>query len=143
VCRWASRAAELVRQALPLVDEVSQPQRAGLLHEQLACCLRRRLGGPAALVAQQQAVRLVPPQPSAERARVLGSLAQYLLTVDRFAEKRRPAEEAIAIAVKVGAVVEEANAQATLDGALIHLGEPDAGLAKLGQPAGWPRRPAT
>ena len=28
----------------------------------------------------------MPPQPSAERARVLGSLAQYLLIVDRFAE---------------------------------------------------------
>ena len=55
-----ARAAELVRQALPLVDQVSQPQRAGLLHEQLARCLRM-LGDPAALGEQQQAVRLVPP----------------------------------------------------------------------------------
>jgi DNA-binding CsgD family transcriptional regulator/tetratricopeptide (TPR) repeat protein len=125
-----TRAAELVRQALALVDAARQPRRAGLLHEQLARCLRRLLD-PAALDEQQQAVRLVPPQPSVERAWVLGSLAQYLLTVDRFAEARGPAVEAIAIAAQVGAVLEEATAHATLGDALISLGEPDAGLAEL------------
>jgi DNA-binding CsgD family transcriptional regulator/tetratricopeptide (TPR) repeat protein len=125
-----SEAAELVRQAVALVDEVRQPRRAGLLHEQLARCLRR-LGDPAALGAHQQAVRLVPSAPSPERARVLGSLAQYLLIVDRFAELRGPAEEAIATAERVGARAEEANARTALGGALIYLGEPDAGLAEL------------
>jgi DNA-binding CsgD family transcriptional regulator/tetratricopeptide (TPR) repeat protein len=125
-----AEAAELVRQALGLVDQARQPRRAGLLHEQLARCLRR-LGDPAALGAHQQAVRLVPPQPSPERARVLGSLAQYLLIVDRFAELREPAEEAIATAERVGARAEEANARTALGGALIYLGEPDAGLAEL------------
>jgi DNA-binding CsgD family transcriptional regulator/tetratricopeptide (TPR) repeat protein len=123
-------AADLVRQALALVDAARQPRRAGLLHEQLAHCLRG-LGDPAALSEQQEAVRLVPPQPSTERAWVLGSLAQYLVTVDRFAEVRGPAEEAIAIAAQVGAVAEEATAHATLGDALIYLGEPDAGLAEL------------
>jgi tetratricopeptide (TPR) repeat protein len=125
-----TRAAELVRQAIALVDPARQPQRAGLLHEQLARCLRA-LRDPAALDAQREAVRLVPPQPSVERAWVLGSLAQYLLTVDRFAEARGPAEEAIAIAARVGAPAEEATAHATLGDALISLGEPDAGLAEL------------
>jgi ATP/maltotriose-dependent transcriptional regulator MalT len=125
-----TRAAELVRQALGLVEPARQPQRAGLLHEQLARCLRR-LGDPAALGEQQQAVRLVLPAPSTERARVLGSLAQYLLVIDRFAEVKGPAEEAIAIAAQVGARAEEATAHATLGGALIHLGEADAGLAEL------------
>jgi DNA-binding CsgD family transcriptional regulator len=125
-----AHAAELVRQALGLVDEARQPQRAGLLHEQLAHYLRR-LRDPAALGEQQQAVRLVPPAPSTERARVLGSLAQYLLMVDRFAEVRGPAEDAIVIARQVDAVAEEATAHAALGDALIHLGEPDAGLAEL------------
>jgi len=125
-----TRAAELVRQALSLVDAARQPQRAGLLHEQLARCLRR-IRDPAALDAQQQAVRLVPPGPSVERAWVLGSLAQYLLTVDRFEEARGPAEEAIAIAAQVGARAEEATAHATLGNALIHLGEATVGLAEL------------
>jgi DNA-binding CsgD family transcriptional regulator/tetratricopeptide (TPR) repeat protein len=125
-----AEAAELTRQAIALVDAARQPRRAGLLHEQLARCLRR-LGDPATLGAQQQAVRLVPPTPSPERARVLGSLAQYLLIVDRFAELRGPAEEAIATAERVGARAAEANARTALGGALIYLGEPDAGLAEL------------
>jgi DNA-binding CsgD family transcriptional regulator/tetratricopeptide (TPR) repeat protein len=131
-----ARAAQLVRQVLPLVDETRQPQRAGLLHEQLARCLRI-LSDPAALGAQQQAVRLIPPEPSVERARVLGSLAQYLLVVvDRFEEARGPAEEAVAIAAEVGARAEEASARTTLGGALIYLGDADTGLAELAAAVG-------
>ncbi len=124
-----ARAAQLVRQALALVDEARQPQRAGLLHEQLARCLRM-LGDPGALGAQQEAVRLVAPEPSPERARVLGSLAQLLVLMARFAEAKASAEEAVAIAGRVGAHTEEANARTALGGALIHLGEADAGLAE-------------
>ena len=126
-----AHAAELVRQAVALVDETRQPRRAGLLHEQLARCLHW-LGDPAALGAQQQAVRLVPPEPSAERARVLGSLAQQLLVlVARSEEARGLAEQAVAMARQVGARAEEAAARTTLGSALVYLGEPDAGLAEL------------
>jgi DNA-binding CsgD family transcriptional regulator/tetratricopeptide (TPR) repeat protein len=126
----AARAAELVREALRLVDQARQPQRAGLLHEQLARCLRA-FGDPEALTAQEQAVRLVRPEPSLERARVLGSLAQYLSLVDRFEEARGTAEEAVAIAAQVGAPVEEANARAALGSALAQLGDAEAGAAEL------------
>jgi tetratricopeptide (TPR) repeat protein len=126
-----ARAAELVRQAIALVDAARQAQRAGLLHEQLARCLRI-LGDPAALGEHQEAVRLVPPEPSVERARVLGSLARYLLVlVTQPAQARGLAAEAAAIAGQVGAVAEEATARATLGGALVDLGEADAGLAEL------------
>ncbi len=124
------RAAQLVRQAMALLDQARQPQRLGLLHEQLARYLRT-LGDPEALGEQQQAVRLVRPEPSPERARVLGSLAQLLVLVARFAEARGLAEEAAAIASKVGAHAEEANARSALGGAVAYLGEPDAGLAEL------------
>jgi DNA-binding CsgD family transcriptional regulator/tetratricopeptide (TPR) repeat protein len=123
-------AADLLRQAIALVDASRQPQRAGLLHAQLARYLRL-LGDPAALGEQQQAVRLVPPGPSVERARVLGSLAYLLVLRDRFAEARGPAEEAVAIATQVGARAEEANARTALGSARINLGDPDAGLAEL------------
>jgi DNA-binding CsgD family transcriptional regulator/tetratricopeptide (TPR) repeat protein len=127
----AARAAELVRQAVALVDEVRQPQRAGLLHEQLARCLCL-VGDPAALDAQQQAVRLVAPEPSVERARVLSSLAELLVVlVARLEEARELAEEAVAIAQRVGARAEGAHARTTLGLALIHLGQTDAGLAEL------------
>jgi DNA-binding NarL/FixJ family response regulator len=125
-----ARAAALVRQAIALVDQARQPQRAGLLHEQLARCLRI-LGDPDALAEQQEAVRLVPPEPSLERARVLGSLALYLGLVDRFAEATRLAEEAAAVAGQVGARAEEATARTALGTALGYLGDADAGLAEL------------
>jgi tetratricopeptide (TPR) repeat protein len=128
--RGPARAAQLIRQALALVDETRQPQRAGLLHEQLARCLRL-LGDPDALDEQQQAVRLVAPGPSPERARVLGSLAHLLVLVSRFQEASGLAQEAIAIARKVGGRAEEANARTALGGALIHLGDPDGALAQL------------
>jgi len=124
-----TRAAQLVRQAIALVDEARQPQRAGLLHEQLARCLRW-LGDPDALAEQQEAVRLVPPEPSAERARVLGSLALLLVLVSRFAEAQEVAEKAVAIAAQVNARAEEANAQSALGNALIQLGDAEAGLAE-------------
>jgi ATP/maltotriose-dependent transcriptional regulator MalT len=125
-----ARAAQLVRQAVALVDQAGQPQRAGLLHEQLARYLQL-LSDPAALGEQRQAVRLVPSAPSVERARVLGSLAYLLVLVDRFAEARGPAEEAVAIASQVGARAEEANARSALGSALTYLGDADAGLAEL------------
>jgi DNA-binding CsgD family transcriptional regulator len=125
-----ARAAQLVRRAIALVDQDRQPQRAGLLHEQLARYLRW-LGDPAALGEQQQAVRLVPPGPSPERARVLGSLAHLLVMMSRFEEARGLAEEAVVIAGQVGARAEEANARAALGGALVYLGDPDGGLVEL------------
>ena len=125
-----ARATQLVRQALPLVDEVSQPRRAGLLYEQLARCLRL-LDNPDALGAQQEAARLVAPEPSSERARVLGSLAQLLALLSRFGEARGLAEEAVAMARQVGARTEEATARTALGSALIQLGNADAGLAEL------------
>jgi ATP/maltotriose-dependent transcriptional regulator MalT len=124
------RAAQLVRQALPLVDEARQPQRLGLLHEQLARCLRG-LSDPDALGEQQEAVRLVRPEPSSKRARVLGSLAQLLVLVSRFEEARGPAEEAISIARQVGARAEEASARTALGSVLVELGDADAGLDEL------------
>jgi tetratricopeptide (TPR) repeat protein len=137
-----TRAAQLFRQALPLVDQGRQPQRAGLLHEQLARCLRR-LGDPAALDAQQQAVRLIPPGPSVERARVLGSLAQLLVLVSRFAEARGLAEQAAAIATQVGARAEEANARTALGGASSTSANPTPGSPSWRRRFAWPRRPTT
>jgi hypothetical protein len=136
------RAAQLVRQALALVDPVGQPGRAGLLHEQLARHLRT-LGDPDALAEQQQAVRLVPPGPSAERARALGSLAIYLTLVDRCAEGRELAEQAAAMGAKVGAGAEEAAARTALGWALAHSVNRTPGSPSWRPPIGWPPRPAT
>ena len=126
-----SRAAELARRAVESVDGVRQPRRAGLLHELLARCLRR-LGDPAALGEHQEAVRLMPPELSAERAQVLNSLARHLLVIAaRPADARVLAAEAVTVAQEVGAVDEEATARATLGAALVDTGAADDGLAEL------------
>ena len=67
--RRPGRAAELVRQAIALVDEARQPLRAGAARAAgpLPAPARR----PRRAGAQQQAVRLVLPAPSPERAWVL------------------------------------------------------------------------
>jgi hypothetical protein len=78
-------------------------------------------------------VRLVAPEPSPERARVLLSLAWHLVITARFAEARALAEEAAAVAAQVGARVQEADARAALGQAHAHahLGEAGAGIAEL------------
>jgi predicted ATPase len=137
-----ARAAELVRQALPLVDPASQPRRAGLLHEQLARCLRM-LGDPAALGQQQQAVRLVAPEPSPERARVLGSLAHLLALVDRFEEargiaERRPPSPARSVPAPRRPMPAPRSAAPSSTSA-----KPTPGSRSWKQPAGWPGRQTT
>jgi ATP/maltotriose-dependent transcriptional regulator MalT len=127
----AARAAQLARQAVALADEARQPQRVGLLHEQLAACLRE-LGDPGALAEQQEAVRLVAPGPTPQRARALLSLAWHLVRMARFAQAKALAEEATATAVEACARIEEADARSALGQALAHLGQPDAAIAELG-----------
>lgn len=89
-------------------------------------------------------MRLVAPEPSPERARVLLSLAWHLVITARFAEARALAEEAAAVAAQVGARVQEADARAALGQAHAHahLGEADAGIAELDTAATWPPRQA-
>jgi DNA-binding NarL/FixJ family response regulator len=131
---WAgdiARAAQLVRQAAALTDQARQPQRLGLLRERLGCHLEA-LGDPSWLAELQEAVRLVAaPQPSPERALVVGSLAWHLTLVGRFAQARVLAEEAALTAAQTGARAQEATARRALGLALAHLGEPGAGLAEL------------
>jgi len=130
---WAGdilRAAQLVRQAAALTDQARQPRRLALLRERLGCHLEA-LGDPGWLAELQQAARLVAPQPSPERALVVGSLAWHLAQVGQFAQARVLAEDAAATAAQTGASAEEALARRALGLARAYLGEPGAGLAEL------------
>jgi DNA-binding CsgD family transcriptional regulator/tetratricopeptide (TPR) repeat protein len=104
------RALALLTSALDLLDPVDEPVRAALLY--------MRLGGQqwatgdvsACLAALEQAVRTLPAQPSAERARVLAYHAQWLMLAGRRSDATRRAEEALAVARTVGARAEEGHA---------------------------------
>ena len=134
-------AAELVRLvAIALVD-LAQPLRAGLLHEQLARCLRRPATPPR--WAQQQAVRLVPPAPSPERG--VGARLARAVPAERGPLRggQGPAEEAIATAERVGARAEEANAHAALGGASSTSASRTRGWPSWRRQFASPPRPAT
>jgi DNA-binding CsgD family transcriptional regulator len=126
----AERAVALVRSALAEVDAGRDPLRAAQLTERLAFHLRVA-GRPGAFEAYQEAVRLVPPEPSAARARVLAGLGQALMLRARFAQAASVCEEAIAVARQVGARVVAAHALITLGTAVARLDQVDRGLACL------------
>ena len=106
----AQRALVLLTEALDQLDPAVDPVRVALLY--------MRLGGqrwhvgdePGCLAALDQAVRIMPADPSAERARVLGHLAQWLMMADRDRDAVGRAKQALAVARTVGARAEEGHA---------------------------------
>jgi tetratricopeptide (TPR) repeat protein len=126
----AERAVALVRSALAEIDPDRDPLRAAQLTERLALHLRVA-GRPGAFEAYQEAVRLVPPEPSAARARVLAGLGQALMLRARFAEAASVCEEAIAVARAVGDRQVEGHARNTLGASIARLDQIDRGLALL------------
>jgi DNA-binding CsgD family transcriptional regulator len=126
----SERAVALVRSALAEVDPAQDPLLASQLTERLAFHLR--IGGRlGAFEAYQEAVRLVPPAPSAERARVLAGLGQAVMLRARFAEAAALCEEAIAVARAVGDRLVEGHALNTLGASIVRLDRVDRGLALM------------
>jgi tetratricopeptide (TPR) repeat protein len=104
------RALVLLTTALDQLDPTDDPVRAALLHMRLG---GQRWGAgdePACLAALEKAARILPPEPSPERARVLAYHAKYLMLADRWRAAARRAEEALAVARTVGARAEEGHA---------------------------------
>ncbi|HEY4729442.1 MAG TPA: hypothetical protein VIJ32_14940, partial [Actinomycetes bacterium] len=126
----ADRAVALVRGALAEVDHLRDPLLAGQLTERLAFHLRVA-GRPGAMEAYQEAIRLVPPGPTVERARVLAGLGQALMLRARFAEAVATCQEAIEVARAAGSPAVEGHALCSLGTALARLEDPDEGLAAL------------
>jgi DNA-binding CsgD family transcriptional regulator len=124
------RQIALRRQAIA-IDDGSDPMRAALLREQLGRALFAESDVQASLEATREAVELLPPEPTAERARVLSGHAQVLMFLDRFEESRRLCEEAIDVARTVGARQAEGHALNTLGVDLTGQGHPDEGHASL------------
>ena len=88
--------------------------------------------GTEALAEYEAAVRVVPAdEPSPDRAHVLGSHAMALLKTGHYERARRTAEEAIAIAQRVGARIMEARARITRGVALVEAGDVGSGLEEI------------
>jgi class 3 adenylate cyclase/DNA-binding CsgD family transcriptional regulator/tetratricopeptide (TPR) repeat protein len=103
-------ALVLLTKALDQLDPATDPVRVALVLMRLGHA-RWAIGDePACLAALEQAVRILPAAPSAERARVLAAQAQWLGAADRDREAERRATEALAVARTVGARAEEGHA---------------------------------
>jgi DNA-binding CsgD family transcriptional regulator/tetratricopeptide (TPR) repeat protein len=127
----AARAVELVRRAIELAGPYD-PHRAALLHVGLGEDLYAIGDDDAALAALERAVELAPEEPlSPERAYALGSLAGGLMVAWRHEESLAIAEQALALARRVGAREAEVRAVTVVGVDLVHLGRGDEGLAHL------------
>ena len=104
------RALGLLTTALDLLDPTDDPVRVALLLMRLGAQRWAAGDEPAGLAAFEEAVRILPPESSPERARVLAYHALYVMLAGRTRDAARRAEEALAVARTVGARAEEGHA---------------------------------
>jgi tetratricopeptide (TPR) repeat protein len=104
------RALGLLTTALDQLDRASDPVRAALLLMRLGGERWKAGDEPAGLASLEEALRILPAEPSPERARVLANYARYLMLAGRSRDATRRAEEALAVARTVGARAEEGHA---------------------------------
>jgi tetratricopeptide (TPR) repeat protein len=120
------RATVRLTMALGQVDPAADPVRSALLHMRLG---EQRWHGddePGCLAALEEAVRLLPTEPSADRARVLTYQAQWLMMAGRCHEAEGRAAEGLAIAHAVGARAEEGHALDILGSCAFDAGQLEA-----------------
>ena len=106
----SQRGAVLLTEALGQLDPTIDPMRAALLFMRLGDEHWAVGDEPASLAALEEGVRILPVEPSAERARVLAYYAQSLMLTARWRDAWRRAEEALVVARMVGARAEEGHA---------------------------------
>ncbi len=117
-----TQARELAQRVLARTDPASEPVRAALRLERLGRFSWLAGDLDTSRRAYEDALRVIPDQPSAARARVLAATAQSLRLQSQFLSSRGYAEQAVAVAQAVGARAEEAHARNTLGSDLACLG---------------------
>jgi DNA-binding CsgD family transcriptional regulator len=133
------RATVLLTQALDQLDPASDPVRAALLYMELGGERWATGDEPGGLAALDQAVGLLPSQPSAERARILAEYAASLMLAGQTRDAVGRAEEALAVARTVGARAEEGHALdilGTCTGNIQHLEQARRIAEEVGNPEG-------
>jgi DNA-binding CsgD family transcriptional regulator/tetratricopeptide (TPR) repeat protein len=126
------RAERYARAALDILDEDAQPTAAALAWMWLANA-RHAAGHPGAFDAHDRAALLIPPEPSAARARVLGAHGAALMLAPRLVEAAGPVEEAVRVARDVGAHGDHMHALLCAGVVRAALGDPDRGLTAFAE----------
>ena len=126
------RMADLIREAIAMVDSAADPVRSALLHESLGRALWLDGDTDASLANYGEAVRLMPDdRPTPERARVLAGMGQILMLVDRALASIASCEEAATVARAVGERRIESHALNSMGVSLAMLGRCGEGVAAL------------
>lgn len=129
---FPERAAELVREALTVVD-LNERHHHAYLHERLGRYLWMAADGQAALQAYERAMELIPTETvTCWRAATVSGYAQALMLAGRFAESADYARDAIRMAREVDkGRSTEGHARNNLGVDLAFLGHLDEGIAEL------------
>ena len=126
------RDVALQREVVAEIDPAADPVRAAVMRERLGRYLWFAADSAGALTELEAAIAILPADPpSAERARVLSGYGQLLMLLDRFDESRELCEQAIDIALRVGARQAEGHARNTLGLDLVAQGHVDEGLVEF------------
>lgn len=124
------RGIKLAQRAMAEVDLATDATRAALIQMWIGHGMSHA-GLPHSVEAYRRAVELVGPDPSAERARVLGALAKGLMLLAAFAEAQGVAREAIAVAEEVGSSRDAAYSMITLGTIEMGIGAQEDGQRLL------------
>ena len=124
-----AQAVAWCEQALAQVDGTADAARAARFFERLGRL--RAFEDDSGLTAYQEALRLLPEDDRASRARLLGVEAFALWALHRYDEARERAEASLATAVEVGAAGEAAYARTVLGLVVAYAGSPAAGAEHL------------
>jgi DNA-binding CsgD family transcriptional regulator len=125
------RALDFVRAALRETDIDADPVTAGLLHERWARYLWMLGRKKDEILSHcEESLRLVPDEPTPERARVLATWCQQLM-LSGSVDALPACEEAIRVARALGETVIEGHARNSYGSALCSVGQVDKGLEEL------------
>jgi DNA-binding CsgD family transcriptional regulator/tetratricopeptide (TPR) repeat protein len=130
-----TRAAAFAEAAAATLDDPRERPALGLVMEQLGRYRRASGDHEGSLAAYRRAVELVPREPTAARARVLGALAQVRMLEGVFSEAKRYAMDAVEAARAAGddARQELVHATCTLAVADAWGDDPEPAVAALRQ----------
>jgi DNA-binding CsgD family transcriptional regulator/tetratricopeptide (TPR) repeat protein len=127
-----ARAVSHIEAAIRMVDEDSDPIRAGLLNERLGRYAWIAGQGDCSQDAYRAAMALIPQEPPTEaRARALAGLSQILMLAGWFEESSVLANESLALAGAVAAAEIEGHALNTRGVDKAILGDLDGGFEDL------------
>jgi len=127
----ASRSVALIREALAALDEEAEPVRASALYLRLGHALRQAGAADDSFAAFDRAAELLPPGPSAERARVLEERARVEMLVGDYTRTFATVTQAIEEARAAGAELTEVRALVTLGYTRAGLGDVAEGIATM------------